>query len=292
MSNAFDKFQKRRLISSYFSVSLSISLVLFLMGILGILVLNTNKIGDYFKEQITITVFIKDRANQVDVKQLEQHISMAAYTKSNQFITKEEAAKEFSKDLGEDFMNFLGYNPLQNAYEIHLKAAYVTSAMMELIVNELSSNTIVSEISYDQPLVALLNDTIKKISYWILVSSAVLSLVAFLLINSSIRLSIYSKRFIIKTMQMVGATKGFIRKPFIVQNIKLGLIGAVVASLGIGFVLYYVHLNFPELSLLYDYVNLSIVFGGVFMLGILIAWISTFFAAQRFLNLRTVDLYY
>ena len=292
MSNAFDKFQKRRLISSYFSVSLSISLVLFLMGILGILVLNTNKIGDYFKEQITITVFIKDRANQVDVKQLEQHISMAAYTKSNRFITKEEAAKEFSKDLGEDFMNFLGYNPLQNAYEIHLKAAYVTSAMMELIVNELSSNTIVSEISYDQPLVALLNDTIKKISYWILVSSAVLSLVAFLLINSSIRLSIYSKRFIIKTMQMVGATKGFIRKPFIVQNIKLGLIGAIVASLGIGFILYYVHLNFPELSLLYDYVNLIIVFGGVFMLGILIAWISTFFAAQRFLNLRTVDLYY
>lgn len=292
MSNAFDKFQKRRLISSYFSVSLSISLVLFLMGILGILVLNTKKLGNHFKEQINISVYIKEGAKDVDIKQLEQHISMAEYTKSTRFISKEDAAKEFTEDIGEDFIDFIGYNPLQDAFEISLKADFVNPAMIQVIAEELTSKSQVSEVSYDQPLVELLNENVKKVSYWILVVSSIMGFVAFLLINSSIRLSIYSKRFIIKTMQMVGATKGFIRKPFILQNIRLGLIGAFIASIAVGICLYYVQLNFPELNLLQDYLNLGIVFGGIFVLGILIAWFSTFFAAQRFLNLRTAALYY
>ena len=164
--------------------------------------------------------------------------------------------------------------------------------MIQLVADEIAANSLVSEVSYDKPLVELLNDNVKKISYWILVISSIMGFVAFLLINSSIRLSIYSKRFIIKTMQMVGATKGFIRKPFIVQNIKLGLIGAFIASLAVTVCLYYIQTNFPELNLLQDYITLAIIFGGIFVLGILIAWISTFFAAQRFLNLRTAELYY
>ncbi|NVJ64286.1 MAG: ABC transporter permease [Flavobacteriaceae bacterium] len=292
MSKAFDKYQKRRLISSYFSVSLSISLVLFLMGILGILVLNTQRLGDHFKEQININIFLSDAATEVGIKQLEQQLTMAEYTKSSRFISKEEAAKEFSEDIGEDFMDFIGYNPLQDAFELSLKADFVNPAMIQLIADELSSITEVSEVSYDKPLVELLNENVKRISFWILVISSVMSFVAFLLINSSIRLSIYSKRFIIKTMQLVGATKGFIRKPFILQNIKLGIIGAFIASVALLICLYYIQMNLPELHLLEDFKTLAIVISGVFVLGILIAWISTFFAAQRFLNLRTAALYY
>ena len=148
------------------------------------------------------------------------------------------------------------------------------------------------EVSYDQPLIALLTDNVKKVSWWILIASAAFTLIAVLLINSSIRLSIYSKRFIIKTMQMVGATKSFIRRPFIWTNIKLGMLGAIIALIGLGIVLYYFDQNLPELNLTQDVLMLGILFAGVFALGIIISLISTFFATQRFLNLQTDDLYY
>jgi len=292
MSKSFERYQKRKLISSYFSVVLSIGLVLFLLGVLGLLVLNTKKLADHFKEQIKISVFLKDNAKEVEVDQLQKSLVMADYTKSAIYVSKEEAAELHSAEIGENFLDFLGYNPLKNSIDVALKADFVSTEKVEEIASELSKKDYVEEVSYDKPLIALLTENVKRISFWILIASAIFTLIAVLLINSSIRLSIYSKRFIIKTMQMVGATKRFIRRPFIWTNIKLGMLGSLLALMALGTLLYYVNMNFPELNLLKDIMILGILFIGVFVLGVLISLISTYFATQRFLNLRTDDLYY
>ncbi len=292
MSRYMERYQRRRLISSYFSVVLSIALVLFLLGVLGVLVLNTKKLADHFKEQISISVFLKDSAKPVEVTQLQKRLALAEYTKSAEYVSKEDAAEQYSETIGENFVAFLGYNPLKNAIDLHLKADFVSPSQVADIAQDLASKTYVEEVSYDQPLIALLTEKVNKISLWILGASAVFMIIAVLLINSSIRLSIYAKRFIIKTMQMVGATKRFIRKPFLWNNIKLGMLGAIVALIGLSVLLYYVDQSFPELVLLEDIEILAILFAGVFGLGIIISWASTYSATQRFLNLRTDALYY
>ncbi|HET8753837.1 MAG TPA: permease-like cell division protein FtsX [Salinimicrobium sp.] len=292
MSSSFEKYQNRRLISSYFSVVISIALVLFLMGLLGLLVLNTKKIADHFKEQIALTIYLKDTAKEVEIEQLNKSLALAEYTKSTTFVSKEEAAEAHSKEIGEDFMDFLGYNPLQNSIDVYLKADYITSGQTDEIAAEIASKGFVDEVVYDQPLISLLNENVTRISFWVLVISGIFTFIAVLLINSSIRLSVYSKRFIIKTMQMVGATKQFIRRPFIWKSVKVGMIGAVLALIGMGAVLFYMNKSFPELELLSDVYLLVGLFVGVFLMGIIISWLSTFFATQRFLNLKTDELYY
>lgn len=292
MSTSFERYQKRRLISSYFSVVISISLVLFLLGLLGLLVLNTKKVADHFKEQIALTIYLKDTAKDVEIEQLKKSLALAEYTKTSTFISKEEAAEEHSKEIGEDFMEFLGYNPLQNSIDVYMKADYVSPEQIDTIATDLRSRNFVDEVVYDKPLIALLNDNVKKITFWVLVVSGIFTFIAVLLINSSIRLAVYSKRFIIKTMQMVGATKNFIRSPFIWQSVKLGFIGAILALIGMAIVLYYLNNSFPELELLSDVGILAGLFFGIFFMGILISWLSTFFATSRFLNLKTDELYY
>lgn len=292
MSSSFDKYQKRRLISSYFSVILSIGLVLFLLGLLGLLVLNAKKVADHFKEQVTVTVFLKDTAKDVEIKQLEKSLTMADYVKSTTFVSKEEAAEFMKAESGEDFMNFLGNNPLKNSIDVNLKADFVTSEKLQIIADKALAKNFVEEVSYDNDLVNLMNDNVKKISFWVLLLSALFTLIAVLLINSSIRLAVYSKRFTIKTMQMVGATKRFIRKPFIFRSVKLGIVGAIIALIGMAFVLYFIDKTFPELELLNKPILIIGLFVIVFLLGIFITWISTFFATQRFLNLNTDKLYY
>ena len=292
MASSFDKYQKRRLISSYFSVVISISLVLFLLGLLGLLVLNTKKVADHFKEKIALTVYLKDSAKEVEITQLKQSLALAEYTKSAEYISKEQAAEEHSATIGENFMEFLGYNPLQNSIDVYLLADYVSPEKLDEITAEILTKNFVEEVAYDKPLIALLNDNVKKISLWVLIISALFTFIAVLLINSSIRLSVYAKRFTIKTMQMVGATKRFIRLPFIWKSIRLGILGAVLAMLGMALVLYYLNMSFPELQLLKDKLLLAALFGFIFLMGLFITWISTFFATQRFLNLRTDELYY
>ncbi len=292
MASSFEKYQKRRLISSYFSVVISISLVLFLLGLLGLLILNTKKVADHFKEKIALTVYLKDTAKEVEITQLKQSLALAEYTKSAEFISKEQAAEDHSATIGENFMDFLGYNPLQNSIDVYLLADYVSPEKLEEITSEIMAKDFVEEVVYDKPLIALLNDNVKKISLWVLILSAVFTFIAVLLINSSIRLSVYARRFTIKTMQMVGATKRFIRRPFIWRSVRLGIVGALLAMIGMAGVLYYLNLSFPELQLLQDKLLLTGLFLFILVMGAFITWISTFFATQRFLNLRTDELYY
>jgi cell division transport system permease protein len=229
MSASFEKYQKRKLISSYFSVVLSIALVLFLLGLLGMLILNAKKVSDHFKEQVVVTIYLKDNAKEVETKQLEKSLALADYVKSTDYVTKEQAAASMKAENGEDFMEFLGYNPLQNSIDVHLKADYVTSEHLEDISKEALNKNFVDEVRYDNDLVTLMNNNVKKISFWVLILSGIFTLIAVLLINSSIRLAVYAKRFTIKTMQMVGATKRFIRRPFVWKSVQFGIIGAIIA---------------------------------------------------------------
>ncbi|MFD2725072.1 cell division protein FtsX [Hyunsoonleella rubra] len=292
MSASFEKHQKRRLVSSYISVVVSIALVLFLLGLLGMLVLNAKKVSDHFKEQVVVTIYLKDTAKEVERKQLEKSLAMADYVKSTEYVSKEQAAEFMKTETGEDFMDFVGYNPLQNSIDVHLKADFVTSEHLEKISAEALNKKFVEEVTYDNDLVNLMNDNVKKISFWVLVISGLFTLIAVLLINSSLRLAVYSKRFTIKTMQMVGATKRFIRRPFVWKSIRLGIVGAILAMAGMAIVLYYLNKTFPELELLSNPVLMVLLFVVIFGLGIVITWISTHFATQRFLNLKTDELYY
>ncbi|WP_299135467.1 permease-like cell division protein FtsX [uncultured Tenacibaculum sp.] len=292
MNTSFDSFQKRRLQSSYVSVVVSIALVLFMIGVLGLVLLKSTKVANHFKEKVVMTLFLKDDVSKKQLDKFKTVIQKEAYTKNLAYISKAEAAKSYKRDLGEDFLKFLGDNPLKNGIDIYLNATYVTPEKMLELENKYIKNNYVAEVNYDKPLVKLLTKNIKRMSFWLLVLSGFFGLVAIILINSSIRLSIYSKRFNIKTMQMVGATKRFIRKPFIWQSIKLGLLGAFIAFLGLSIVIYYVDSYIPTLELIKDYVSLCYVTGGVLFIAFFITWISTFFATQRFLNLQTNDLYY
>lgn len=291
MSSSFDKFQKRRLISSYFSVVLSVFLVLFLLGMLGLFIINSKKLADDFKENIAMTVFFKNEANDSILKAFGTELKTARFAKTSVYVSKEEAAKQHTDIIGEDFVAFLGENPLQNSFDIHLKADYVERDSITKIETRLRKNAMISDIVYDKQLVNLVNDNIKKVSMWILIVSGFLAVIAVLLINSSLRLSIHSNRFIIKTMQMVGATKAFIRKPFVMRSIKLGMIGSGLAILALIGVLIYLETNFPSLGIVEDKLLIALVLVSVFGIGVLITWLSTYFATQRFLNLRTDDLY-
>lgn len=286
-----EKFNKRRLISTYFSVVVSISLVLFLTGIMGILLLNSKKVADHFKEQIAMTVYIKDTAKEIELKQLEKTLNLNLATKKVNFVSKKEASLRHANEIGEDFIEFLGFNPLMNSIDVYFKASFLNPAMVSKLSNDIERYSYVSEVVYDQPLLELLDDNIKKITFGMILASGLFILVAVLLINSSIRLSIYSKRIIIKTMQLVGATKSFIRRPLIKTHLLMGFIGAIIALVGLGILIHEIDQRFPELKILENPIEPALILTAVLALGLGITLISTFFATQRYLNLKTDAIY-
>ena len=292
MPSKFDSYQKRRLRSSYFSVVISIALVLFMVGILGLVLLKSTQVANHFKEEVVITLFLKNDTSKKQIESLRSSLLKEDFTREIVFISKEEAAKFYSKDLGEDFVSYLGTNPLKNSIDIYLNPDFVNPEKMLEISDRFQKNAFVFEVTYDKPLVTFLTKNIQKMSFWLLIISSFFGLIAMILINSSIRLSVYSKRFNIKTMQMVGATKGFIRRPFIWSSIRLGFFGAFISLLGLAFVIYYLDQKIPTLQLLKDYITLAYLGGGVLIISFMITWLSTFFATQRFLNLQTDELYY
>ena len=291
MSRSYERFQKRRLISSYFSVVLSIFLVLFLLGSLGMFVINTEKISNTFKENVPLTVYFKDEAKETEIEALQAQILNQPYLKDLTFVHKDSAAIQHQETIGENFVHFLGYNPLQHSFDIHLNGTFVQKDSIKNIELTFKENPLVDDVIYDQELVILLNDNVERVTFWVLIISGVFTIISMLLINSSLRLSVYSNRFIIKTMQMVGATKAFIRKPFVWRSIKLGIIGSVLAIIAVLLLTSYVDKQFPSLTLMQDYESLALVSIGVLLLGIIITWLLTYFANQGFLNLKSDDLY-
>jgi cell division transport system permease protein len=263
-----------------------------MVGVLGLVLLKSTAVANRVKEKVVVTLYLKDKVSTNQINSFKASLAKEEFTKRIIYTSKNQAAREFSKEIGEDFLTFLGDNPLKNQIDIFLKADFITPEKMQKIETRFLKNAFVADVSYDKILINLLTNNIQRISFWLLVLSGFFGLVAIILINSSIRLSIYSKRFNIKTMQMVGATKSFIRRPFIWQGIKLGLIGAFLASIALGVVIYYLDKFAPSLGLLKDYISLSYLIGGVLAAAFIITWLSTFFATQRFLNLQTDELYY
>ena len=292
MSSKFDSYQKRRLRSSYFSVVISIALVLFMVGFLGLVLLKSTQVANHFKEEVVITLFLKNETSKEQIENLRTSLLKELFTRKIIYISKGDAAKFYAEDLGEDFVNYLGTNPLKNSIDIYLNPGFVTPEKMQEISDRFNKNSFVFEVSYDKPLVTFLTQNIQKVSFWLFAISSFFGLIALILINSSIRLSVYSKRFNIKTMQMVGATKGFIRKPFIWSGVRLGFIGAIISLAGLAAVIYYIDQKIPTLQLVTDYVTLAYLGGGILLIAFIISWLSTFFATQRFLNLQTDELYY
>ena len=288
--NTQSEYQKSRLISSYFSVTLSIALVIFILGVLGILLINSQKIESHFKEQISFTIYINELAKPIQIKQLQKSLNLKKETKSVRYISKEKAAEIHAESIGEDFIEFLGYNPLLNSIEVRFLSQYVSPAFLEKLKISLENKNYVNEIYYDVPLIELLDKNIKKISQGLVFTTITLLLIAILLINSSIRISIYSKRLTIKTMQLVGATKNFIVKPFLVKYLILGFYGSFIAIISLSFIIYFVNNKYPELDLSKNLHEISIVFLIISILSFLISGISSFFATERFLNLKTNEV--
>tara|TARA_Y100000287_G_scaffold163886_1_gene144795 strand:+ start:703 stop:1581 length:879 start_codon:yes stop_codon:yes gene_type:complete len=286
-----EHYQRRKLLNSYFSVVLSISFVLFFLGVLGLFLINGKKIASHFKEQIAMSIYLKDNAKDIEITQLQKKIQLDSATKSINFITKEEAAEKYIRDIGEDFLEFLGYNPLLNSIDINFNSNYVNTTNLEKRKKEIESIDFVDEVVYDNPLVKLLDENIKKITLILLFITSIFVLIAVILINSSIRLSIYSKRFLIKTMQLVGATKSFVRKPFIWNHVRLGIISSIVSLIALSIIIVQLDNYLPELKILQEANELIFLFIGIISLGIGITALSTFFATQKYLNLKSNSFY-
>jgi len=290
MSENNDNLKKSRILSSYVSVVVSISMVLFLFGLLCFTVVNIKNVSKNFKESLTMSIYLKDSAKAVDLNQMKNSLISASYVKDLKYVSKEEAVSIMKTEFGEDFINQLGFNPLINSFDINLISKYVEGKKIDSISNLIKENNFIEDIQYDRDLVSMMNTNLKKITLWIFPVTLILFIISVIIINSSIKLAIYSNRFTIKTMQLVGATKKFIRRPFIIKNIFLGLCSSVIASTLLYSTIFYLDKKIPFIDMINNifimYLILIITF-----LGVLISWVSTYFATQKLLNLNTEKLY-
>ena len=283
--------KNKRLFTSYISVTLSISIVLFLIGAFLLIAFNARKITNDFKEKIPITIYLKKEAKKIEIEQLIKKLNIKDYTGSVNYISKEKGAEILIDEIGEDFVEFYGSNPLLNSIDVFLKSEYVTTLVFDEVSNELGKTDFIDEIIYDAPLVSLINENINKIKYWVLGIAVFFLIISILVINSSIRLSIYSNRINIKTMQLVGATRGFIRKPFILTHVKLGLFGAFLAIVMLSGALYYIQNFFDYVNFESDIQIIMAMFGAISIFSMLITYLCTFFATQKFLKSKIDQLY-
>jgi cell division transport system permease protein len=292
MKNTEGKVTRNRLRSSSLSSIISISLVLFMLGIIGILVFNAKKLSDYVKENIGFSIFLQDDVREVDANFLRKTLDASAFVRYTEYISKERAAKELKEELGEDFITFLGYNPLSASIDVRMKAEYANQDSINKIESYLLHFKQVKEVHYQKSLISLVNENVSKISLVIVIFSSLLLFIALVLINNTIRLSVYSRRFLINTMKLVGATWGFIRKPFLLKSILHGLYASIIAILLLSGLIYLLRKEFGDLIDIVDIQFIVVIFGAVTILGVLINLISTYFAVNKFLRFKTDDLYY
>lgn len=286
-----DNTIRRRLTTSYFTSVVSITLVLFLLGIAGILILNARKLSNYVKENIGISVYLKDDAREVDIFSLQKMLDAKECVKETRYITREKAAEEYQKELGDDFVEFLGYNPLPSSIDVKLHAEYANPDSFAILQKDWLAYPQVADISYQKDLIYAVNMNIKKISMSILVLSILLFFIAVTLISNTIRLTVYSKRFIIRTMQLVGAHHRIIRRPFLIRGVSQGLVAALFAIVLLSAAIYIIEKQLEGLFSFQDLQILGMVFGLILITGLLIALISTYFSVNKYLKMKTDNLY-
>jgi len=283
---------KTRLRSSYVTLVVSVSLVLFLLGILGLVLINARELSDYFRESLSFSVILDDGAKEADIRMLQKDLDAKHYVKSTEYISKDEAAVKMQEELGEDFISFLGDNPLPPSIDVYLISPYTVPDSVTKIEKYILAYPFVKEVYYPESLLILINENVKKISFFLMVISLFLFLIALTIINNTIRLSVYSKRFLIRTMQLVGANRSFIRKPFLLQSAFHGFLAALIAILLLMGLLYLIEKEFFRMFT-FNSTNLLILLGAAIIIsGILINIISTYFSVNRYLGISEDKLYY
>jgi cell division transport system permease protein len=292
VKNKETAFSKTRLRSSYLTLVISVSLVLFLLGVLGLILINARELSDYFRESLSFSVMLDDNAKEADMRMLQKDLDAKLYVKSTKYVSKDEAAAKMKVDLGEDFINYLGDNPLPPSIDVYLYAGFTAPDSVVKIEKYVLEYPFVKEVYYQESLLFLINENVRKISLFLLVISTFLFLIALTIINNTIRISIYSRRFIIRTMQLVGATHGFIRRPFLVQSAIHGFMSALIAMSLIMGLLYLIEKEF-FMMFTFESTNLLILLGAaIIIIGVLINIISTFFSVNRYLSISEDKLYY
>ncbi|QNL50513.1 cell division protein FtsX [Olivibacter sp. SDN3] len=281
----------RKTKSVYISTVISIALVLLMTGLLGLILVHAKNLSNYVKENIVLNIIVNEDVKEADILNLQKELDGNEAVLRTQYVSKELAARNLQNDLGEDFVKFLGYNPLLSSIDVYLKADHANKAGVETFTKQVSDNASVKEVVYQDSLIDMVNQNIRIIGLIILAFAAILLVIAVALINNTIRLAIYSQRFLIKSMQMVGATKGFIRRPFLGYGILHGLLGGMIAIILLLITLYFAQEQIPEIVILRNYFEFALIFIGVICLGILISGASTYFAVSKYLRLRMNDLY-
>ncbi|WP_321289654.1 permease-like cell division protein FtsX [uncultured Sunxiuqinia sp.] len=283
---------KRRLIRSYLTSTISITLVLFLLGMLSLLILNAGRLSDYVREHVGFTLVLNDNVGEAEILRLQKILSASDYVKSSNYVNKEDAAKQLTKELGEDFVGFLGFNPLFASVDVKLHADYMQEDSLAVLENDFLSYPQVKEVYYQRDLVRIINQNVKRTGLFLLIFSVLLLVIFSTLINNTIRIAVYSQRFIIHTMKLVGATRSFIRRPFILKNIVFGVVGALIANMGIMAIIYSYRQDFEGIIDAQQYSTIGLVFIIVLGFGILISWLSTYFSVNKYLRARYDELFY
>jgi len=292
MASAEEKAHSKKILASNVTAVVSISLVLFMLGLLGLVMLYADALSGHVKENIGFTIYMKDDAKEADIMQFQKFLDASDFVRSTRYVSKEDAAAYMQEALGEDFLGFMGYNPLKRSIDVKVKAEFADADGMIDIQSELLKNEFIHEIDYPVDLIRVINRNVRKAGIIIMVFCGLLSLIAISLINNNIRLSVYSKRFIINSMKLVGATQAFIRKPFLIEGVLRGLVGALISCLLLALVIHLAHGQVPELFGLDDVQIVGTLFAAVLTLGLLISFLSTTFAVRKYLRLKADELYY
>ena len=288
-----DKYYKNRVNSSYITSVISITLVLFTLGVLGLIVLQANSLSNYIKENIGFEIIIKPDVKEADILYLQKTLDLEPFVKTSEYITKEEASERLTEMLGDEFTDFLGEedNPLLPSIDLRFNAQWANNDSLAVIENFILANEQVKEVYYQKSLVHIINKNVRRIGLILLGFSLLLLLIALALINNTIRLSVYTKRFTIRSMQLIGATERFIRRPFVLKGILQGVLSAAIAMILILIIVTTLKRNIPELAVLISTELIIYLFVFILALGILIAGISTSFAVNKYLRMRTERLY-
>jgi cell division transport system permease protein len=292
MRDSKPKKLKKRIFNSWITSLISISLVLLMIGMLGLIIINAKQLSEYVREKIGFTIVLHDNINEVEVNRIQKTLNAGEYVKSTRFIDKETAAKELTEDLGEDFTGFLGYNPLFASIEVKLHAKYTHPDSLLILKKEFLSYSQIKEVYYQKNLVTIINQNARKISFALILISGLLTFIFVGLINNTIRISVYAQRFSINTMQMVGASNSFIRKPFLQQSIFLGIYGGIIANIVLFISIYSYKKELLGVISIASASTLVIVFLLVFAFGLIISFLSTYFAVNKFLRLKFDELFY
>lgn len=292
MATSEVKAHRKQIWRSNFMAVVSITLVLLMLGLLGLVMLYANALSGYVKENVGFTIFMKDEAKEVDILQFQKFLDASDFVKSTDYVTADEAAEALQETLGEDFVGFMGYNPLKRSIDVKIKSDFANEDGIVDIQSDLLKNPLIYEIDYPVDLIRFINKNVRKAGFIILGFVVLLSLIAISLINNNIRLAVYSKRFIINSMKLVGATQGFIRRPFVYEGVTRGLLGALIANVLLAGFIYITNQNVPELFGLEDVEIVFTLFGTVLLLGLFISFLSTTFAVRKYLRLNADELYY